>query len=89
MDKDNDKVKDKAKEAPKRAPALKSNRTTPAEYMRGVRTEMKKVVWPTRKELGSFTAVVLIACTFFACFFAGVDYVVFAALKAVLGITFY
>jgi len=67
----------------------KRERVSAGEYMRGVRTEMKKVVWPTRKELGSFTAVVLMACTFFALFFSGVDYVVFAALKAVLGITLF
>jgi preprotein translocase subunit SecE len=96
MDKDNiikdsgKDSKDKEKEQKKRARAAAAKkRVSFAEYMRGVRTEMKKVVWPTRKELGSFTAVVMIACTFFALFFAGIDYLVFGALQLVLGITMF
>ena len=84
-----DKLQDRDIDVKKKKPAPpKRERVSPGEYFRGVRTEMKKVVWPTRRELGSFTAVVMLACTFFALFFSGVDYVVFAALKAVLGITF-
>ncbi|MBK5263440.1 MAG: preprotein translocase subunit SecE [Peptostreptococcaceae bacterium] len=58
------------------------------EYFRGIRTETKKVVWPTRKELGSYTVVVVLTCTFFALSFWAVDSAVLAALRAVLGITF-
>ena len=53
------------------------------EYFKGVRLEMKKVVWPTRKELGSYTAVVLATCAAFALVFWGVDSGVLAAIKAV------
>ncbi len=53
------------------------------EYFKGVRLEMKKVVWPTRKELGSFTAVVLATCAAFALVFWGVDSGVLAAIKAI------
>ena len=53
------------------------------EYFKGVRLEMKKVVWPTRKELGSFTAVVLATCVAFALLFWGIDSGVLAAIKAV------
>ncbi len=53
------------------------------EYFKGVKLEMKKVVWPTRKELGSFTAVVLITCAAFAVVFWAVDTGVLAAIKAV------
>ena len=81
MDKDKDTKKKAAPSAPKR------QRTSPAEYFRGVRTEIKKVVWPTKKEMGSFTVVVLLACTFFAILFAVVDAGFLAALQAVLGIT--
>ena len=85
-----DKLKAQEVDVKKKKPApQKRERVSMGEYMRGVRTEMKKVVWPTKKELGSFTAVVMLACTFFALFFSGVDYVVFAALKAVLGITLF
>ena len=53
------------------------------EYLRGVRTEMKKVVWPTRQELGSYTAVVLAVCAAFALLFWGVDSAVLAGIKAI------
>lgn len=53
------------------------------EYFKGVRLEMKKVVWPTKKELGSFTVVVLAACAAFALVFWAVDTGVLAAIKAV------
>lgn len=53
------------------------------EYFKGVKLEMKKVVWPTKKELGSFTAVVLVTCVAFALVFWAVDTGVLAAIKAV------
>ena len=56
------------------------------DYYKGEKTEMKKVVWPTKKELGSFTAVVLITCGFFALAFWGVDSAVLAVLRGILGI---
>ena len=43
----------------KKVPAApKKKRGSIGEYFRGIKTEMKKLVWPTKKELGSFTAVV-------------------------------
>jgi len=88
MDKDN-RIKDRDnnnnnKKKPVRA---RKERTSAAEYLRGVRTEIKKVVWPSKKELTSFTIVVIIACTFFALLFSTVDTVVLAALQSVLGIS--
>ena len=53
------------------------------EYFKGVKLEMKKVVWPTKKELGSFTAVVLVTSAAFAVVFWAVDTGVLAAIKAV------
>ena len=64
----------------------KKERTSVLEYFRGVRTEMKKVVWPTKRELGSYTAVVLVVCAFFALAFWAVDSGFLALLKAVLNI---
>lgn len=64
----------------------KKERTSVLDYFRGVRTEMKKVVWPTKKELGSYTAVVLVVCAFFALAFWAVDSGFLALLKAVLNI---
>jgi preprotein translocase subunit SecE len=38
----------------------KSDRTTPAVFVTQVRDELRKVVWPTRKELVTYTTVALI-----------------------------
>ncbi len=57
------------------------------EYFRGVRTELKKVVWPTRKEVVSYTAVVIAVCAGFALLFWLIDTGILAGLKAVLGVT--
>ena len=71
----------------KKVPAApKKKRGSIGEYFRGIKTEMKKVVWPTKKELGSFTAEVLITCGFFALAFWGVDSAVLAVLRGILGI---
>ena len=71
----------------KKVPAApKKKRGSIGEDFRGIKTEMKKVVWPTKKELGSFTAVVLITCGFFALAFWGVDSAVLAVLRGILGI---
>ena len=81
--------KDEKKDVKKKpAPAVpQKKRTSLPEYLRGVRTEIKKVVWPTRREMIAFTGVVLLVCTFFSIFFGAVDYGVILGLQAVLGIT--
>jgi preprotein translocase subunit SecE len=58
------------------------------EYFKGVKIETKKVVWPTRRELISYTVVVLFTCTFFALMIWGVDTAFLAALRKLLGIDF-
>ena len=65
----------------------KKKKASFGEYFKGVRTEMKKVVWPTKKELVSYTAVVIMTCAIFALGFWLIDTGVLAALRAVLGIT--
>ena len=56
-------------------------------YFKGVRTEMKKVVWPTRKETIAYTIIVLVTCIAFGLLFWGLDTGVLALLKATLNIT--
>ncbi len=65
------------------ASAQKRKRGSIKEYFKGVKLEMKKVVWPTKKELGSFTAIVLATCVAFAVVFWAVDTGVLAAIRAV------
>lgn len=56
-------------------------------YFKGVKQEMSKVVWPTKKELGAYAAVVIVTCAFFAVFFWAIDTGFLALLQKVLGIT--
>ena len=56
-------------------------------YLRGVRQEFKKVVWPTREELMTNTVVVFGCVIFFAVAFWLIDTGFLAALKGILGIT--
>lgn len=73
----------------KKVPAAppKKKRGSIKDYFKGVKVEMKKVVWPTKQELGSYTAVVLAACAVFALAFWAIDTGFLAALKGLLGIT--
>ena len=57
------------------------------EYFKGVKLELKKVVWPTKKETTSYTAVVIVTCAIFALGFWLIDTGVLATLKAILGVT--
>lgn len=48
-------------------------KTTPGEFVRQVRAESSKVVWPTRQETIVTTIMVMIMMTILALFFLGVD----------------
>ena len=51
------------------------------EYLKGVRLEMKKVVWPTKNEMTSYTIVVLSTCLAFALMFWAIDTGVLAGIR--------
>lgn len=48
-------------------------RTTPGEFLRQVRAETGKVVWPTRRETLMTGLMVVIMTSLLAIFFFGVD----------------
>ena len=48
-------------------------KTSPAEFVRQVRQEVSKVVWPTRKEAMVTTIMVFIMASIMSIFFLGVD----------------
>ena len=56
-------------------------------YLKGVRQEFSKVVWPTREELTTDTIVVFVCVIFFAVTLWLIDTGFLAALKGILGIT--
>jgi preprotein translocase subunit SecE len=48
-------------------------RTSPRQFLKEVRAELKKVAWPTRKEVVSYSTVVLVAVVFLTALVFGLD----------------
>lgn len=65
----------------------KRERSGIMSYFKGVRQEFKKVVWPTKNELGTSTVVVFVVCAFFAVGFWLIDTGFLAVLRSILGIS--
>jgi len=61
-------------------------RTNPLQFIQQVRSEVSKVVWPTRREVLLTTVMVFIMATLTAIFFALVDLAIRSGLQGVLGI---
>jgi preprotein translocase subunit SecE len=61
-------------------------KTSPGEFIRQVRTEIGKVVWPTRAETLQTGFMVLIMTIILALFFLGVDAVFAAIVKGLLAL---
>ena len=61
-------------------------RVNPGEFLRQVRTETGKVVWPTRRETLMTGLMVVIMTTLLALFFFGVDSAFSALVQALLGL---
>ncbi len=51
------------------------DRTSPAQFLREVRSELKKVAWPNRSEVTSYTLVVLTTTVILTAFVFGLDWV--------------
>jgi len=52
----------------------KPERTTPLLYVRQVIAELRKVIWPTRKELVTYTTVAIVFILVMTAFVTGLDY---------------
>lgn len=48
-------------------------RTTPAQYLREVEGELRKVAWPSRKQLINYSSVVIIALVVIVSFIFGLN----------------
>ncbi|SFO31999.1 protein translocase subunit secE/sec61 gamma [Roseovarius lutimaris] len=59
-------------------------RTNPLQFIQQVRSEVAKVIWPTRREVLLTTVMVFIMATVTAIFFALVDLTIRGGLQAVL-----
>ena len=56
------------------APRAKEERTGPAQFVREVRGELRKVAWPTRPEVVNSTIIVLVAVTVLTSLIFGYDW---------------
>ena len=61
-------------------------KVTPGEYIRQVRAEARKVVWPTRKETVTTAIMVLIMTSILAIFFLGTDSLFSTIVQFLLGL---
>ena len=61
-------------------------RVNPGEFLRQVRAETAKIVWPTRKETLMTAVMVVIMTSLLALFFFGVDSAFSAIVQALLGL---
>ncbi len=52
----------------------RGNRTTPALFFRQIVGELRKVIWPTRKELVTYTVVCLTFVLFMVIIVTSLDY---------------
>ena len=56
------------------APQVKEERTGPIKFLGEVRTELRKVAWPTRTEIVNYSVVVLVAIVLLTALIASLDY---------------
>lgn len=61
-------------------------KTSPGEFVRQVRQETAKVIWPTRPEVVRTTILVLIMTSILALFFLLIDQVLGRAVRLLLGL---
>jgi preprotein translocase subunit SecE len=61
-------------------------RVSPGEYIRQVRSEGSKVVWPTRKETVTTAIMVMIMTALLAIFFFGIDSFFSTIVQFLLGL---
>ena len=54
--------------------AKRAARTTPALFFRQMVAELRKVIWPTRKELVTYTIVCMVFVLFMVIFVTTLDY---------------
>ena len=78
---------ERARKMAAKSQSKKKEKQSIRDYLKGVKLEMSKVVWPTRQELITYTGVVIGTCAVFALGFWLIDTGFLALLKAVLGIT--
>ena len=60
---------------PRSAPPPGKQRTSPSQYAREVRAELRKVAWPSREETINYSVIVLVALIIMTALIFALDYV--------------
>ena len=63
-----------------------ADRPNPIQFLQQVRAEAAKIVWPSRRETGISTVMVILMAAFAAVFFLVADQVISFLVKFLLGI---
>jgi preprotein translocase subunit SecE len=56
------------------SPREREQRTKPTEFVREVRSELRKVAWPTRPEVVNYSIIVFVAVVILTAFVGVLDY---------------
>lgn len=62
---------------------VKTSSASPAQFIQEARAELKKVVWPTKKQVINMTAIVIGVSVLVGAFIGGLDYL-FTNLMALI-----
>ncbi len=76
---------DRVQVARRPMPQERKRRVGPRQFLKEVRQELKKVAWPTRKELFAYTMVVLFAVVVLTTLVFGLDLLFSKAVLKVFG----
>ncbi len=84
------KEEDRKKTAPRPVKSAgareKRERTKPRQFLKEVIAELRKVAWPTRQEVVSYSIVVLVSSVVIAALIFGMDYVFTKAVLALFDV---
>jgi preprotein translocase subunit SecE len=69
-----------------KAEVAKKPRVSPAEFVRQVQTETRKIAWPTLPDTVRMTIMVLIMTTLLSVFFLGIDQILGRTVKFLLSL---
>jgi preprotein translocase subunit SecE len=72
--------------AVRRPVAEPKRRVGPRAFLREVRQELRKVAWPTRREVFAYTVVVLVTVAVLTSFVFGLDFVISRGILVVFGV---
>ena len=63
---------------------VKMAKTSPIKFLKEVKTELSKVVWPSKKEAVRLTLVVILVSLLVGAFIGGVDFVLTKLMAVII-----